>query len=302
MKKLITQCALLLAFGAGSAQAERIVLNQLPDELAMPCTRTIPLQKMTQAVIPILRGRNVNLMFPKEIPLGDGSETTYTLSADDVFSHKRASEGSNIVPIAIKDWKAGALRDFTVATRNFTVTLALRADTDPQRHCTNILFTLTDDERKRILAEEKERYQNVLDAQFNDRMRQLDKEVNDKALLMVGGLAAETPDRWRVNEEGALELKNGDEVTAYVRDVQKFGQFYLLSMEVENDSGSVPVYFSELSMKRDKTQPINGAASMPKKLEAGETAEVIFASLDEIPATNGELVLRTDQGDIKVEW
>ena len=301
MKRSIVSCAMLLAV-SGLAQAEIVKLNKLPDELAMPCTRPIPLQKLTQAVVPILVGRNVNLMFPKEIPMGPGTETTYTLSTDEVFNLMDASEGSNIVPVGVKTAKIGAVRDLTIATRAFTVTLALKVENNPERHCTNILFTLTEDERKRILKEEKERYQAVLDAQYQDRMRQLDKEVNDKALLMVGGLAEETPDRWRVNEEGTLELKNGDEITAYVRDVQKFGQFYLMSMEVENDSGSIPVYFSELSVKRDKTQPVNGATSMPKKLEAGKTAEVIFASLDEIPATDGVLILKTDQGDIKVEW
>lgn len=301
MKRLIAKCAMLVAV-SGFAQAETVRLTQLPDELAMPCTRQIPLQKLTQAVVPIIAGRGVNLMFPKEIPISSETETTYTLSAADVFQFLKASEGSNIVPVSIKQFSVGAVRDFTIATRNFAVSLALKAETNPERHCTNILFTLTEDERKRILKEEKERYQAVLDAQYKDRMRQLDKEVNDKALLMVGGLAEETPDRWRVNEEGTLELKNGDEITAYVRDVQKFGQFYLMSMEVENESGSIPVYFSELSVKRDKTQPVNGATSMPKKLEAGKTAEVIFASLAEIPATDGMLIIKTDQGDIKVEW
>lgn len=301
MKRTIALGAFLWV-AVGTAQAEPVRLTQLPDELAMPCTRQIPLQKMTQAVIPILTGRNVNLMFPKEIPIGNEHETSYTISADDVFQYLEASEASNIVPISIKGPRPGAVRDFTIATRNFTVSMALKHEVNPERHCTNILFTLTEDERKRILAEEKERYQAVLDAQFNDRMKQFDKEVNEKALLVVGGLAEETPDRWRVNEEGILELKNGDEITAYVRDIQKYGQFYLMSMEVENDSSSIPVYFSEMSVKRDKTQVINGATSMPKKLDAGKTAEVIFASLVEIPATDGALIIKTDQGDIKVEW
>lgn len=279
--------------------------NQLPNDMIMPCKREIPLEPLTRAVVHVLPGRGVNLTFPKEIDM-DASTTSYALSSEDILTFEKAINEANIVPIGFKKFNPetdiGQIRDFTIATKNHVVSLGLSVNVDPSSHCTNVIFTLTEKERKRLEEEEKKNYKLVLDAQLKERQKALDKEVNEKALLLVAGLVEETPDRWRINEEDMLETKKGDRFIGYVRDIHKFGNFYLLSFEIENDSTSIPVYVSDISVRLNEGKKLIGAVSNPKKIEPGKTVEVVYASEEEIPSTSAILALETDQGLLEVSW
>ncbi len=288
---------------SGMASAEQF--NQLPNSMIMPCKREIPLEPLTRAVIHVLPGRGVNLTFPRELDM-DGSTTSYTMSSEDILTFEKAINEANIVPIGFKKFKPdtdiGQVRDFTIATKSHVVSLGLSVDVDPSSHCTNVIFTLTEQERKRLEEEEKKHYKMVLDAQFKERQEALDKEVNEKALLLVAGLAEETPDRWRISEENTLETKKGDQVIGYVRDVQKFGSFYLLSFEIENDSSSIPVYVSDISVRLSNGKKLVGAVKNPKRIEPSKTVEVVYSTQEEIPSTSAILALETDQGLLEVTW
>ena len=258
---------------SGVVMAERVVeLDHLPDHMVKPCHREVPLSRLTSAVVPVLPGRGVNLMFPKVLELSKDN-VSVSLSSDDLLQAKPLMEDAAIIPIGFKkvDYQrdVGEVRDMTIALEHFTVTLGLTVDLDPTRHCTNIEFTLSEAQRKRVEQEHKERYQAALDAKFAQRMEQLDREVEEKALLMVAGLATDTPEQWRIKEASALELANGDEVELYVRDIQQFGGFYVLSFEVENGSRTQPVYISQSEVKAG-TVVIQGAMRLAKKLDPGE--------------------------------
>lgn len=279
--------------------------NQLPNSMIMPCKREIPLEPLTRAVIHVLPGRGVNLTFPRELDM-DESTTSYAISSDDILTFEKAINEASIVPIGFKKFNPstdiGQIRDFTIATRSHVVSLGLSVDADPSSHCTNVIFTMTEQERKRLEEEEKKNYKLLLDAQFKERQEALDKEVNEKALLLVAGLVEETPDKWRINEENTLETKKGDRIVGYVRDIHKFGNFYLLSFEIENDSSSIPVYVSDISVRFNEGKKLVGAVNNPKKIEPGKTVEVVYASQDEIPSTSAILALETDQGLLEVSW
>lgn len=301
MKAKAVGVSLLIMSGITNAEQ----FNQLPNSMIMPCKREIPLEPLTRAVIHVLPGRGVNLTFPRELDM-DASTTSYTMSSEDVLTFEKAINEANIVPIGFKKFKPdtdiGQVRDFTIATKSHVVSLGLSVDVDPSSHCTNVIFTLTEQERKRLEEEEKKHYKMVLDAQFKERQEALDKEVNEKALLLVTGLAEETPDRWRISEENTLETKKGDQVIGYVRDIQKFGNFYLLSFEIENDSSSIPVYVSDISVRLNNGKKLVGAVKNPKRIEPSKTVEVVYASQDEIPSTSAILALETDQGLLEVSW
>lgn len=301
-KKLLALATLILS---ANLYAEDVVeLSEMTDSMIMPCSRTVPMTALTRVVIPIYPGRGINLTFPPDLDMNEAT-TTYMMSSKDVFDYAKAIPESNIVPIStarFSDSDIGAVRDFTISMKGFVISLGLKMDVDPQRHCTNVVFTLSEAERQRVEAEGRQRYQAMLEEQFKERMDKLDEEVTDRALLLVAGLVNETPERWTVKETGSVELDNGDEVELYVHDIQNFGPFYMMSVEITNDSTKLPLYISSVEVKGTEGKAIRGTIDAPKKMEPGQMAEAVYVSKDKIPPTSGVLSVKTDRGIVDVKW
>ena len=282
---------------AGAVQVET-----LPDKYIMPCTREIPLKGFTKGVIPIYPMRMVNLTFP--FPL-EKEKTNYAISSDKIWGFKKVFDGSNIVPIYYKEFDAndlGMVHDLTISTDQHIISLALRHGTE-EEHCSNIVFTLSEEEKARLEKERKEAFAAKLQEEYQEKVKQLEESAEDKALLLVAGLAKGDEDYERIKEEGVLELSNGDEVVSYVKEIQNYGKFRTLNFDIENNANSVPVYIKSLKVVREgETKPISGAVELPKKVDADRVAEVVFATREAIPTTGASLILETDQGEIKVSW
>lgn len=305
MKRKINVAALILVMTVGAAQAERVVkLERIPGSMVKPCERSVPLTELTRLVVPMFPGRGVNLILPKELDLR-GEDIGYSISSGDIMTYKKMIGGSRIVPLGFKsvdfDQDDGKVRDFTITTENFVISMGLTVDTDPAMHCTNILFELTEAEKQRIEKINTERYQAVLDNKYRERMEQMDREVADKALLLVAGLATDNPDLWRIKEEGYMELPTGDEVIAFVRDIKRFGDFYVLSFDVENESRSTPVYIKGSKVIFEGRE-IRGAWQIPKKIDEKSVVEATFSTTERIPSSMARLTIITDSQPIEVKW
>lgn len=306
MKRKISVVALGLALLAGAATGEEQVveLKRIPGSMVKPCERPVPLTELTRLVVPMFPGRGVNLILPRELDLRS-EDVGYSMSSDDIITYKKMISGSSIVPLGFKavDFKRddGKIRDFTITTENFVISIGVQVDTDPSRHCTNIIFQLTEAERQRIEKINAERYQAVLDNKYRERMEQLDREVANKALLLVAGLATENPDLWRIKEEGLMELSTGDEIIAFVRDIKRFGDFYVLSFDIENESRSTPVYVKSAKVFFEGRE-ILGGWRLPKKIEENSVVDATFSTTEQIPSSGGRLVITTDSKPIEVKW
>ena len=302
MNKVLMAFALMVV--AMSGQAREVVLERMTDDMVKPCHKPLPLTRLTRAVVPVMPGRGVNLIFPQELEL-ERSNVTVTLSSEDLFTTEDLIEQSSILPIGFKrvDYDAddGKVRDLTITTEHFIISLGLIVDMAPDRHCTNIEFSLLPDQLKQIEEENKRRYKAALDAKYKQRMEELDQEVRESALLMVADLSDINPEHWRIKEEQTIEMPNGDEVILYVRDIKQFGEFFVLSYEVENDSPTESLYITKSEVLQEKT-PLAGAMRLTKKLKPKEIVQGTFASKKVIPNSLASLVLETSAGKIEVKW
>ena len=202
---------------SNAVTAEVITLDEMPDKMILPCVREIPIEKLTTAIIPMMPFRGVNLIFPFEL---NSEVTNYSLSGSDLWKVEKSLASSNIVTLSFAKFKDdySTVQDLTISTENFIFSLALHAVNNPMRHCTNIKFTLSEEELKRLEESEKKKYIEALASEHEEKLLDLDNQVNEKALLLVAGLANKTPKKSRIKEEGAIKFSNGDEAVVYVKD------------------------------------------------------------------------------------
>ena len=301
MNKLWYVLALLLST---TLQAQTVVLDELPEKMILPCEREIMVKKLTPAIIPMIPWRGVNLMFPFEL---DEDVTVYSLSGGDVWTFDKALKGSNIVTLTFKEFDKnrnwGTVQDFTIATQGYVFSFALHAVQDPSKHCTNIRLTLSEAEKKRLVEERKQNYRKVIEQEYAEQFSKLDDNAEEKALLMMAGLAQSKPERTRIKEEGTLKLPNGDELVVYVANSKTYGTFTTLSFDIENHGAEKPVYIEGLSLKKEgQHREIKGASTLPKKINTDSEAEVTFVTRERLPETGLALLLKTKAGDIEVVW
>ncbi|MBV1929930.1 MAG: hypothetical protein KUG81_10525 [Gammaproteobacteria bacterium] len=298
----IRLCCLLLM--ANIARAEVVVLDELPHRMIMPCVREIALSELTRAVIPMIPWRGVNLMFPFEL---SPSATNYTLSGGDVWEFDPALKESNIVPVnfkafdPVRNW--GTVQDLTISTKGYVVSIALHAVQDPEAHCTNIQFTLSDEEKQRVEQASKKQYLDVLKRDYQAKLAELEQVAGEKALLLVASLAQDKPKRGRIKEEDSIVLPNGDDAVVYVKESKVYGRFSTISFDIENYARKEPLYIEAVEIiKEGENQPLKGVFDLAKKIPADSQIEGVFVTREVLNESNMMLRVRTDQGTIEVLW
>lgn len=275
------------------------VLDIMPiDSDVMPCNKSIDITKTTKAVISVTPFRGINLIFPFKL---DDDETIYSLSSGSLWTYYPA-KGSNVVTIIYNKFdhdKWGTVHDLTIVSHGFTFTLALKADI--ANHCTNVIFSLSEKERKKMIALEKKLYLEVLKKEHDIAIKNINERAEKIALNLVGALANSSPKTTSIHEENILELSNGDEIVGYVDEIIRYGKFNILNIEIENDSDVNVLYIESIDVKNNKL-PIHGVSTFIKKMKSGDDQIITFSTLDNIPESGAELWVKTDKGTLKVTW
>jgi len=282
-----------------------VVLGAPKQALIKPCKRSVDVTELTRLVVPMTPFRGVNLIFPFE--LADNS-TTYSISSDNVWSFIPA-KGGNIVPINFNQFKNewGEINDLTIEHKGYVFSIALVAVKDLKQHCTNIVFKLSDAERKKMQEKDKKRYLDALKREYQQKFDELDNQANHLALNMIGELVTANPYEKNIKEEQELALSNGDVLSLYADKVYGFGRFSVLAIELNNDSDVKPLYVKKVEVyslganDRKKTR-IRGSAKFSKKMKQGDVQEMSFSTLDNIPASGAMIIVTTDRGLIEVKW
>jgi hypothetical protein len=279
--------------------------NIISDKLAMPCERTVELQAITKAVIPMTPMRSVNIIFPYKLP---DDTTTYVLSGSNVWEHHKAHGGS-IVPVTFKkidESLFGEVQDLTISTSHHLISLALKADPDIRHHCTNIVLKLPPEEKRRLEEKEKHDHLALLDAEYQKKVDALDQKAMEMALSYVGSLANHSPKTTRIFEETEIANSDGERIQLYVDKVESYGKFNIIRFEVKNGSGLTPVNIDSVTAgiisESGQRMPINGYADYQRRLGTNQTANYLFTTLEIVPDSNGFLTLETDQGKLEVLW
>jgi len=290
------------AFADGNVDI-REILSMIPgDKDVMPCTVHVNTTKITKAVIPMTPYRGLNLIFPFKL---FNESTIYALSSTRIWKFDKAN-GTNVVPVTFTSFNNsqwGTVHDLTIVSNGFTFTLTLKADI--ANHCTNIVFDLSEEEQNKIIAKEKKQYLEVLRLDHEKALGNLDKEAKKKSLALLGTLALTQPDSTGVHEEGVLELNNGDEIVGYVDKILTYDGFSVLSVDLENDSDEKPLFIKSVKINTitdGRTKGVNGEPTFKKRLDSGESQLITFSTLEELPKSGAELIIKSNRGELKVKW
>lgn len=300
--RIIMILTCLYVFMVGSAAAG---YNIISDQQAMPCERSVDLEQITKAVIPVTPMRSVNIIFPYKLP---NETTTYVLSGSSIWKSHSAN-GGNLVPVTFVQFEEswfGEVQDLIISTPNHLVSLALKADPNMEHHCTNIVLKLPPEERRRLEEQEKNDHLAALEMEYQKRFDALDKKAMDKALSFVGSLANKDPKTTRIYEESEINNSGGEKIKLYVDKVESYGKFNIIKFELKNESELNPVHIDGVSagLVSDSGQrmPVNGYADYKRTLGASESASYLFTTLEPVPNANGFLTLETDHGRLDVTW
>ncbi len=287
------------------ALSDSEILSMIPpDDKVAPCVRNIDTREITRAVISMEPFRSVNFIFPFKL---DDASTIYSLSSDKIWGYESA-KGQKIVNVSFKsfnnsDW--GKVNDFSISTHGYIFSFTLKAE--PGKHCSNVVFTLSEEEKKRIEEGEQKKYLEAIKADYNQKFADLNLLAEQKALNLVASLAQEEPDSTGIHEEDSLELSNGDSLQVFADEILGYGKFNILKLEVKNGSSSSPLYIKsinvyQLSESNKRGKEIPGAIDFDKKMEPDSSQSISYATQKALPTTGAVLVVSTTQGDIEVEW
>ena len=281
------------------------VLGAPKQALIKPCKRSVDVTELTRLVVPMIPFRGVNLIFPFDLA---DTNTTYSISSNNIWSFVPA-KGGNIVPVNFKQFKGewGEINDLMIEHDGYVFSLALVAVQDLKQHCTNIVFKLSEAERKKMEEKEKKRYLDALKREYQEKFDDLDNQANHLALDMIGELVTANPYEKNIKEEQEITLSNGDILSLYVDKMYGYGRFSVLSIELNNDSDVKPLYVKKvevfsLGSNDSKKSRIRGSAKFGKKMKQGEVQEMSFSTLDNIPSSGAMVVVTTDRGKVEVKW
>ncbi len=270
-----------------------------------PCERIVDVTQLTRLVVPMTPFRGVNLIFPFEL---DDDNTTYSISSNNTWSYIPA-KGGNIVPVNFNKFQNewGEIIDLTIAHKGYVFSIALLAVQNLEQHCTNIVFKLSDEERKKMEEKTKKRYLDALKLEYDQKFKELDDKANNLALDIIGELVVASPHESGIKEEEEIELSNGDVLGLYVDRIYGYGRFSVLNIELTNDSEVKPLYIKKvevtaLGANDKKKSRIRGSAKYHKKMKEKAVQEFTFSTLDNIPTSGAMVRVTTDRGVIEVKW
>lgn len=278
--------------------------NVLPADVVKPCERHVEVDKITRITVPMVPFRGVNLIFPFEL---DNSKTVYSLSSSNTWNYNKA-DGSNLVAIHFSQFSNqwGELADFTIKHGEYLFSITLQADPNLKNHCTNIVFDFSEKQLKEMREKKKEEYLAKLKKKYERKMEQLDQEAESRALKLVGALAQTEADYSNIHTYETVELDNGDEIELYVTEMQDWGEFTVVKAEVSNFSGVNPLYLQDLEVGQLEDnggkRQLTGAIDMDQKLSPDGSGEITFTTQGDVPYTGAYATLKTNRGQVEVEW
>lgn len=254
--------------------------------------------QIVRVEIPMTPFRGINLIFPFDIK---DEKALYNISSDRVFDFHK-SNNTNLVPLYIKAFETawfGTSADFTIAYDDFVFSFLITAA--QEGHCSNYRITLNQDLVKRIEAQKAARNAAMAGSMGNVTQEYIDDEVTQQLLSRIATIVKGDHKKIRVHEESELKISSEDSVTLYLKNIEKFDSFSIITGVIENKSGTVPLLI--------KSFRVSGLSSLERmhsqfqtKMEPGTKQTVTITLLGDLPKTGGTLVMATNHGNVEVKW
>lgn len=267
-----------------------------------PCVndvKTITIDSnITRVKIPMTPFLGINLIFPFSVT---DDSALYSISSNRVFDFK-ISNNTNLIPLYFKQFDKnlfGTSADFTLAYEDFIFSFLLTAL--PEGHCSNYRFEFSDAMAKRMTDKKDKRNENLAGAILNERIDEIDSEVNRRVLENIAGIIKGDRKKFRINEEANILISDHESVVLYIRDIEKYGTYNTISLVVENHtSTSRDLFIKSFNIKGHSIN--NMSIDFNPKMEGNSEQPITIALMGELPKTGGSLTMSTNHGMIEVQW
>lgn len=254
--------------------------------------------QIVRVEIPMTPFRGINLIFPFDIK---DEKALYNISSDRVFDFHK-SNNTNLVPLYIKAFETawfGTSADFTIAYDDFVFSFLITAA--PEGHCSNYRISLSQDLLKRMEAQKAARNAAMAGSLGNVTQEYIEDEVTKQLLNRIAAIVKGDHKKIRVHEEGELKTSSDDRVVLYLKNIEKFDTFSIITAEVENKSGTVPLMIKSFMISGQSSAERMHSKFQPK-MEPGTKQAITITLLGDLPKTGGTLLMATNHGNVEVEW
>ncbi len=268
----------------------------------MLCERDIQVNPLTKAVIHMTPFRGVNLVFPFEVSL---SNARFNMSSNRVFKYNPSQSKGNIVHVAFAAFeteKEGEVTDFSISMEDYIFSLRLVPTLDEKKHCSDILFSLNEEDQMAHQKKEEKAYLALHKKEYAQKLAELDHEADNRVLSIITDILQVKPKKINIKESGLLEISKRDAIEAYVNRIKRYGKYNLLEFIVYNETAEKLRLKSLTLFDENQKKEIEGIVDMNGQIESDSQKEMIFASKNTIPKTGVTMFFKTTQGSFEVNW
>ena len=199
--------------------------------------------------------------------------------------------------------------DAFISVAGYEITIELRAVAGGQASYTDVVFRLTNKARESLIQQAIAQRTKTLEAEYHEKLVNLDHEADEKALARIGQLAMTHPDHTRIKQEKDMTLPNGDKLSLFVDEALTYGPYTTFVFDVSTDSNTQHVDLLDAKLftvdhSSGQISPIDGGKDVPPRVNPEDqvkgTLTALTADID--PKNYLELELLTDRGTVTAKW
>jgi len=276
---------------------------------AEPKIKEVLLHPRTTLSVEIVPDMGTRFSFPFILD-EDGGYVPYTLTLTNAtFLNKREAGRNFFVITADKTGGKEVYGNIFLAVAGYEITVELRTTTNINKHYSDIVFKLTDEDRENLIQKAIAQRTKAMEDEHQRKMDVLEMLADNKAMMKVGRLALSRPQSTSVNEVGELELPNGDAVTLFVDEVVTYDPYDVIVFEIESDSytqGATVLDVKLFAVNADTgtMRVVTTGNDVPPRVNPGE---FVRGSITMMRNELGEkeslkLAVQTDKGPVEAKW
>lgn len=296
MRRLLALLSLCVAAGAADAA---------------PRERHVTLSKLTKLTLNIYPGLGTRFIFPfilDEAETKDSLVPFTLVITNPAFTHAREKGRNSLV---VKTDAQGGLvaSNMFVSVGGYQITVELRSTKDIDSHYTDVVFDLGKEEQETLIQRGVAQRTKALDSQYQQKLDDLDKTADRRAMSRVGALALQRPRSTNIKEEATKKLTNGDRMLLFVDEVLQYGPYNVYVFELESDSNTQG--FSIIDAKLSNIDPdtkhesfFDSAMEVPPRVLPGAAVKGVLTTLENRtnPKSTLKLQVVTDKGTLEAQW
>lgn len=277
-----------------------------------PRSKHVKLVEFTKLTLSIVPDYGTLLVFP--FVLDDGMEPVLQLHNTNkvAFTVEHAEGQYTVLVTANVPQQGGPLPDYRgllyITVGGYNVAVELRSTNVVAKNYSDVIFNLSKKEREYLISEAVKRRTVALEKSYQDKLDNLDRLAEEKALQVVGQLVRDKPSSKNVKSDVDATLSHNVVLNVFADEWSLFNSFAILSFEVENKSPSAvninDVHLMAISEDGQKNIFSTSSYECDGKLMGDALVHCSLSVLDTnvVNADELRLVLKTDRGEATLSW